>query len=538
MQGVEQVIERLDAFARERIAADGIAGLAMALTDRDTTLYAGGWGFADVSARTPVTPDHVFEFGSIGKSFTALVWMQLREEGRVDLHAPFTEYLPWFAVQSEYGPITPHHLLSHTAGIINGTDFTPDQRYEIWALRETETGSPPGTYFAYSNLGYKALGLALEYMLDKPYAAIIYERILAPLGMMKTDPAITHNTRTVMALGYQWWYDDRPGHPRYPLAPATWLETDTGDGCIASTPGDLATFLRMFLNGGSWPEGRLISPESFALMTRPVIAIPERDGDAAYGYGLTTFTEDDLPHIGHGGGMVGYYASLVGDMVSGLGAVAMINSPGSAAQFTQYALRLLRAAQRGEPLPDPEVADPLHVPNAGEYAGVYRSPDGAMSFVAEGERLYLEYAGSRVVLDNRANDTFFVRHPDFATFLLRFGRLDDTVVEVFHGPAWFVNERYVGPTRFDVPAAWAAYPGHYRSHNPWMTNFRVVLRKGQLALLHSSGEEEPLTPLADATFRIGADPRSAERLRFDTVVEGRALRAQFSGADYYRFFTP
>jgi hypothetical protein len=236
--------------------------------------------------------------------------------------------------------------------------------------------------------------------------------------------------------------------------------------------------------------------------------------------------------------MVGYYASIVGDMVSGVGAVSLINSPGNSSQFTRYAVRLLRAAREGRDLPEPEITDKTRVPNAEEYAGEYLSPVGSLRFVAEGDRLLLRYEGLSVVLDQRDDDTFFVRHPDFAMFLLRFGRHDGQIAEVFHGPAWFVHGRYKGPVKFDIPAEWAAYPGHYRSHNPWMSSFRVVLRKGALALIHASGDEDALVSLGGARFRIGDDERSAERLSFDTIVEGEALRANYSGGDYYRFFTP
>ncbi|MFC1937944.1 serine hydrolase, partial [Chloroflexota bacterium] len=69
-------------------------------------------------------------------------------------------------------------------------------------------------------------------------------------------------------------------------------------------------------------------------------------------------------------------------------------------------------------------------------------------------------------------------------------------------------------------------------------NFRVVLRKGVLALVFPSGGSESLIPLGGGFFRIGEDHRSPETLRFDAVVEGRALRADYSGCPYYRTFTP
>jgi hypothetical protein len=84
-----------------------------------------------------------------------------------------------------------------------------------------------------------------------------------------------------------------------------------------------------------------------------------------------------------------------------------------------------------------------------------------------------------------------------------------------------------------VPEEWHAYPGHYRAYNPWYTNFRVVLREGELLVILPWGLELPLEPLPDGRFRAG-DEWSPERVRFDAVVDGQALTADFSGEAYYR----
>ncbi len=214
---LKTVIDRVDALARQRMAEDGTPGLVLALTDRDGLLHAVAHGFANAESREPMTTSHLLETGSIGKSFTAIAILQLHEEGRIDLRAPIHEYLPWFEVQSAWEPPAIHHALSHTTGLIYGTDFSPDPRYEVWALRDTAAGSPPGTYYHYSNVVYKALGLILERLEGKPYAAIIRERVLDPLGMTETAATITHETRRRMAQPYRRYYDDRPSHASHGL---------------------------------------------------------------------------------------------------------------------------------------------------------------------------------------------------------------------------------------------------------------------------------------------------------------------------------
>mgnify|MGYP000089751315 CR=1 FL=1 len=534
------LLSRLDRYVEQKMQAGDIPGLALALTDREQTLHVATYGFADVAARAPVTPDTLFEIGSISKSFTSIALLQLWEEGRLDLDAPVSRYLPWFQVRSCYEPITLHHLLSHTAGIITGTEFTAEGRYAVWALRNTEAGAPPGVYFHYSNDGYKTLGLVLEEVLGQPCGQVVQQRLLDPLGMASTEPVITHSTRCRLAVGYEPFYDDRPLARGGALAPATWLETATGDGSIASTPADMAVYLRMLLNRGRGPRGRLLSEAGFALLTQPAIAMAEEgeERDTFYGYGLDVRCCDGRTVIGHGGGMVGYRAHVLADLTDGLGAVALINGPGEPKEVAQFALTLLSAARRGRELPPLPPLDPQRVERAAEYTGLYCGAAGSLRLVAEGERLFLEHGSERVPLELRGTDRFYADHPAWARFLLRCGRQEGRVVEVFHGPDWYAGERYTGPTAFEHPPQWAAYTGHYRSYNPWYSNFRILLRKGALVLVEPWGEEEPLTALEDGSFRVGADERSPERLRFDTVVNGQAVHANLSGGDYYRTFTP
>lgn len=535
---LQEALTLLDAFIESRMKADNTPGLALAVTDQERLLYLTTAGFADRAAQTPVKPSCLFEIGSISKSFTAIALLQLHQAGRLDLHRPVNEYLPWFHVPSPYGPITPHHLLSHTAGIIRGTEFTTEARYEVWALRETEATAPPGTFFHYSNVGYKLLGLILETLLGQTYGEIIRERILDPLEMCDTEPVITHETRSPLAVAYEPLYDDRPFHPSHPLVPATWLETGTADGSIASTAGDMAKYVRMLLNRGRGPGQRLLSEEAFALMSQRLIEPDDEEHNGFYGYGLVITQDDGHTVIGHDGGMVGYSSSMLADMDEGLGVIVLINGPGEPANIARFALRLLRAARHGQPLPTPPLADPTRIQNAAEYCGTYRSEREPFILSSEGERLILHYGGERAPLEQRGTDCFYVAHPYFARFLLRFGRQGGAVVEAFHGPWWTVNERYNGPMSFDPPPGWEAYPGHYRAHNPWLTNFRVVLRKGRLWLIAPQGEEQELVELGEGAFRVGVDERSPERIRFDTLINGQAVRATLSGCPYYRTFTP
>lgn len=516
---------------------DNIPGLAIAVTDQEKLLRVSTYGFADIAAQAPVTPDSLFEIASIGKSFTAIALLQLRDEGKVDLHAPVTRYLPWFQVQSEYPPITLHHLLGQTAGIIRGTEMATHGLYDAWALRETKTSVSPGQYWHYSSLGYKILGFILERLTGQSMAEVIQSRILDPLGMTNTHPVITFETRKKSAIGYCSLYDDRPEHPSHELVPAMWSEYGTGDGCQASTAEDMASYLRMLINRGRGPRGRLISEESFSLMA-PLAA---RTGTELYGYALVAYPIDGDIYLGHGGGNTGYTAHIMANVDEGLGVVHLSNTRTESEavfQSAEYSLKVMQAAYYNREIPPwPPTADPKHIPNATDYVGTYSAENSVIQLRAEEVKLLLEYEGRVVPLEQRSQDYFYVGHPSLDLFLLEFKRDGEKVVEAFHGSQWYINDRYTGPKHFNYPEEWEAYTGHYRTRNPEMSNFRVVIRKGTLTMLGPTGAVEPLRPLGDGLFQIGDEHDSPETLRFDSVLEGRALRASYSGCPYYRTFT-
>lgn len=533
---LERALEQIDHFVAESMQARATPGISLAVTDRDRLLATRVFGYADVGSPRPVAGDTLFEFGSIGKSFTAICFLQLAEADAVDLHAPVTDYLPWFSVRSNHEPITIHHLLTHTSGLIGGSDFTPDQRFEVWSLRETEP-APPGQKARYSNVGYKLLGLVLEHVTGRPYAELVRERIFAPLGMDASTGAITNDVRRRLAVGYTEFYDDRPWRPAHGFAPAPWLETNTADGCLTASAADLATYLRMLLNRGAYPGGRILSEESFALMTAPHAEFGE---GGKYGYGIVTYEKGGQPRIGHGGGMVGYVSSMTGDPEAGIGVVVFTNAMQDTDPIAEYALQCVVNALANESLPEPEappIVDLL------DYVGIYRSGHDVLAVEAEGSWLTLVRGDQRILLDPLGfppqPDIFLADHPDFARFPVRFGRdAVGSVTELSHGGDWYVTEDHDGPLTFETPPEWRAFIGHYRNYNPWASNFRVVLRKGGLLLVYPRGHEQPLMPDGDG-FRIGEDPDSPERIAFDTIVDGQALRAvQAGGEVHYRTFTP
>jgi hypothetical protein len=238
--------------------------------------------------------------------------------------------------------------------------------------------------------------------------------------------------------------------------------------------------------------------------------------------------------------MVAFSSALDVDATGGVGAFASVNAQLRGYRpvaVTKFAVETLNAALAGKPLPAPPAPapPPEETGNAAEFAGSYAAPDGRkLVLAAEGRSLLLLHGGRRVRLERGPRpDTFIVKHPDFDLFLLGFAREGNVVTEAFHGAEWYAGARYAGARRFSYPKEWEGFAGHYHNDSPWYGDERVVLRKGRLWI----GGLQPLVPKADGAFGIG-DPEAPDRVSFESVIGGRAMRMNYSGILFRRSFTP
>jgi CubicO group peptidase (beta-lactamase class C family) len=533
-QRFQMALTRLDEFIAAHLSDVGAPGMTLALATREGLLRASVYGFADLKARMKVEQNTLFEIGSISKSFVALALLQMHDEGIFDPAKPITAYLPWLKIESKYAPITGHHLLSHTAGLPDGVPLEligSDQ--PLW------TGFPPGERFSYSNFGYDLLGLVLEAIDRQPMAAVLRRRVIDPLGMKLTEPVITNSIRPRMAIGYAPMFDDRPFPLRGQLAEAPWIEFAEGAGSVSSTATDMGAYLTILLNRGATRSKPLISPEAFKLLIAPVTKAPFWGQDASYGYGLWNGEVGGQMILRHTGGMVAFSSAMHADITGGLGAFASVNANLSGYRpnaVAKYALDLLRATLSGKTLPAPPstITRPDQVPNAADFAGTFSSADGGkLSLAVEAGKLWLSAGNQKIALERSGTDRFIVKHPQFELFALDFGRVHNQVVEVFHGPRWYTNERYSGPKTFSYPPEWDALSGHYRNDSPWFGSTRIFVRKGKLI-----ADGAPLTPMGDGLFRVGSEEWSPERMSFGPIINGRATCLKFSGVQFYRTSTP
>ena len=106
------------------------------------------------------------------------------------------------------------------------------------------------------------------------------------------------------------------------------------------------------------------------------------------------------------------------------------------------------------------------------------------------------------------------------------------MTEAGHGSDWYAGAAYKGARAFEYPKEWDAYAGRYRHESAWYGSTRIVLRRGRLWL---EGEQE-LVALPDGSFSIGPPEETAERIQFQDLSGGRALRMNVSSCSYYRTY--
>jgi D-alanyl-D-alanine carboxypeptidase len=547
--GLEDAFERIGEAAEHHLGASHAAGLALAFTDREQILGVVCRGMADVAARTPVRSETRFEIGSISKSFAAIVVLQEVEAGHLDLHVSVNEILPWLKLAEPFGPVTLHHLMTHTAGLLIGIDEGGMGSGALWRLRNNPPTTPPGERFLYSNDGWKVVGACVEEVTGLKTHEILMDRVIGPLGMRSTSASITDAEFADLAVGYEPMYTDRPLQLRHPLVPAPRTISNTADGSIISTVVDMSAYARLILARGDVPDGRggrVLSEAMFEAWTEPRV---EMGDGARYGYGLWTEEVDGHRWVGHSGGMVGYTGYLVTSPEEGLAAAILQNGAGSKDGMTRNAFAQVRASLTGDPLPPVwSPPSPTDVPKAAEYAGRYQGEDGRVLEVAVDDDGLRMTVGSvsvlleRDPLEDEPSDSFLVPHEAFERYPLSFGRDEDgRVVEAFHGATWFRGERYAGPVPEAPPEEWSRFPGLYRNDNPWSPTVRIVLRKGRLAIqFPSSASDEDgdleLAPAGEGWF-VAGELRDPRRVRFlGDGAGGKAVIVEFNDGRWYRSF--
>jgi serine beta-lactamase-like protein LACTB len=341
----------------------GLDALSIALVDRSGIIWSSGFGGPRRGPDSRPTSKTVYRVGSVSKVLNAFAIMQAHESGIVDIDAPVTEFLPEFGPRNPFGtPITLRHLVAHYSGLVReppvGHYFDPTEpsvEETVASLNQTTLVFEPGTRIKYSNGAVSAAGLALQTVADHPYAHVIEEMILQPLGMASSSFDPLPNLTSRMPKGIMWWVDgqEKPA-PDFHLGliPA---------GTLYSTVDDLGMFAGAVLNRGMGPEDRLLSQEGIEEMLSPQLNEPSVTCwfDVGFGFNLQTCWEGTF-RARHGGGIYGFSTEFALLPDDGLGVVVATNrgAAGSVVRhIAEVALRALLAVNRGEAPPEPSVSE-------------------------------------------------------------------------------------------------------------------------------------------------------------------------------------
>ena len=289
---------KLDQFF-DRLAEKNKAMGTVFVAKEGKEIYARTIGYGEVNEtkKKPLTAASRFRIGSITKMFTAAMVLQLTEEKKLKLTDTLDKFFPQIPNSEK---ITVLQILGHRSGIHDSLidpnlrtsprtePATTDQLLSLVAKGKPDF--EPGTQHRYSNSGYFLLGLIIEKVTGKPYAANLKERITSKIDLNDTYPATgnidvkKNEALTYMNLGGEW----KP-------VPETHPSNLYGSGFIISTPRDLAIFVQSLF------DLKLISGESLALMKTM------REGE---GIGMEPFTFGGKTFYGHTGGADNYGAWL------------------------------------------------------------------------------------------------------------------------------------------------------------------------------------------------------------------------------------
>jgi len=358
-----RLIVRIDSLVKDYMALKKTPAVSIAVVRGRDTLVMRGYGLASREANRAATASTVYRIGSLTKQFTSAGIMREVEQGKLSLNDPVSKYLPDIPTRGQR--ITVRHLLTHTSGLHNYTD-SPE-----WAKHWTEDMTPrqivafvdkdtldfaPGTKYSYSNTGYVLLGMILEKVTGRPYAAYLEREFFKPLGLTQTSYCPQRPTDPQFAEGYA--TTSGTVKPAEPLS----MTQPFSAGALCSTVRDLVKWHRALL------DGRVVGARSYALMTT---ADTLNNGSRInYGFGLVPGELGGERTIGHSGGINGYttYGMYMPDET--LNVIVLTNSDGGPGPLAQNIARAAIGIPL-VPMPKPLVAVVLADSLRDRVPGVY-----------------------------------------------------------------------------------------------------------------------------------------------------------------------
>jgi CubicO group peptidase (beta-lactamase class C family) len=331
------LLPELQRWLDQAVIRHGVPGAAVAVGVGDDLAEAAS-GVVSRDTGVETTTDSVFQIGSVTKVWTAVLVMQLVDDGLVDLDTPVRRYLPEFGVVDAAASetVTVRQLLSHTGGfdgdLFEDTGRGDDALDRLLAFMRTGAMQvhPPGELFSYCNAGYCVLGALVAKLRGGTWESVLRERLIGPVGATHMALFAEEAVLFRAAVGHR---TEPDGGPQRVVAPWQMPRSNAPAGATpCAAPRELVRFGRMLLADGTAADGtRVLSAGTFSAMREPQVTLPrisERH-PVQWGLGVMLFDWDDVAVVGHDGGTIGQ--TTCWRIVPDRDAVLAINVNGGAA---------------------------------------------------------------------------------------------------------------------------------------------------------------------------------------------------------------
>jgi CubicO group peptidase (beta-lactamase class C family) len=386
---------QIQARVSDLLSEYGIPSAAIGvLHDREITDFAVG--VKNLSTEEPATTDTIYQCGSMTKTWTALAFMQLVDEGKVGLDEPVRTYLPSFKVADPEvsAKVTPRHLLNHTNGIEEdyGDPGEDDDVYErmVDNIASAPQVHPLGYTHGYSAaLGYAILARIMEVIDGKRWDDIMKDRLFDPLGLTSTSSWREQVDQGRAATGHL----IRSLEEGPIVSPLGYLPRAFGPGGnINSTAREVLTMAHVFLNEGKAPNGtRIVSTEIIREMMECRVPIPDPYLlGSEWALGLTVYHWHGETVYAHDGSTVGQSARLRILPDSNI-AITMLANGGPRDSFYRKVFNAILAKLGAVTIPDLPKPDPTLELDLSKYEGAYERPGARYEVEAEGGKLSLTF---------------------------------------------------------------------------------------------------------------------------------------------------
>lgn len=297
-----------------------VPGGAVVVLKGGTVWLARGFGQIGLSDWTPVTPDTVFQIGSIGKSFLAALVLELARQRRFSLEDSVAERLP--AASALHRSITIRHLLNHTSGLreqfllpgmAEGVADLSRPKEELYALVvKAPVDFPAGARWSYSNTNYTLLAMLVEHVAKQPYEVTLQEEIFQPLGLRSLRQCQSIPEGPNESRG-----NVRKRNGEVIASPPENMNWIRGDGGLCASALDLARWILALM---------VERPAPMPVTSRMKLPTRTAGGELAeYGFALSLIRPDGVARFGHNGAMLGFSASAVAYPAEQLAIVVLAN---------------------------------------------------------------------------------------------------------------------------------------------------------------------------------------------------------------------